>query len=89
MEHLKSSLFQVREKALIAIVSGFWIRHISIQLLINSSSKDVMAGFPNFSTILYKSAGLSFHSVASSSALDCLSTSISIVPGICAAATHY
>ena len=89
VEHSKSSLFQVREKALIAIVSGFWIRYISIQLLINSSSKDIFNGFPNFSTILWKRAGLSFHSVASASALDCLSASILIVTGICAAATHY
>ena len=76
--------------ALIAIAAGFWMpRHTSIQLLINSSSKEILYGFPNFSTILWKRAGLSFHSIASSSALDCLSASILIVPGVCAAATHY
>ena len=51
--------------------------------------KRYMSGFPNFSTILCKRARLSFHSVASSSALDCLSASILIVPGVCAAATYY
>ena len=48
-----------------------------------------MSAFPNFLTILWKKAGLSFHSVASSGALDCLSASILIVPGVCAAATYY
>ena len=51
--------------------------------------KRYMSGFPNFPTMLWKRARLSFHSVASSSALECLSASILIVPGICAAATHY
>ena len=48
-----------------------------------------MSAFPNFSTILWKKAGLSFYSVASSSALDCLSVSILIAPDEFAAATHY
>ena len=51
--------------------------------------KRYMSSFPNFSRIFWKSARLSFHSVASSSALYCLSASILIVPSICAAATHY
>ena len=89
----KSLLFQVRENALIAIASGFRMpRHIPIQLLlilIVKFSKDMYSGFPNFSTILWKRARLSFQSVASPSALDCLSASVLIVPGICAAATHY
>ena len=79
-----------KEKALIAIASSFWMpRHISIQLLINSSSKEILSGFSNFSTILWKREGLSFYSVVSFVALDYLSASIFIVPGICAAATHY
>ena len=44
-----------------------------------------MSAFTNFSTILWKRAGLSSHS----NALDCLSVSILIVPGECAAATYY
>ena len=52
----KSLLFQVRENTLIAIASGFRMpRHIPIQLLlilIVKFSKDMYAGFPNFSTIL-------------------------------------
>ena len=80
----------MREKASIAIASGFWMpRHISIQLLINSGSKEILSGFPNFWTILWKRAGSSLHSVTSSSALDCLSASMLIVSGICVAATHY
>ena len=76
--------------ALIAIASGFRMpKHISIQLLINSSSKEILSGFPNFSIVLWKREGLSFYSVASSIALDYLSASIFIVTGICAAATHY
>ena len=51
--------------------------------------KRYMGSFPNFSTILWKRAGLSFLSVASYSVLDYLSASILIVPGVCAAATHY
>ena len=50
--------------------------------------KRYMSGFPNFQQF-YENAGLRFHLVASSSALDCLSASILIVPGICAAANHY
>ena len=51
--------------------------------------KRYMSAFPNFATILWKRTGLSFHSVGSYSALDCLSASIFIVPGECATATHY
>ena len=50
--------------------------------------KRYMSGFPNFQQF-YEKAGLRFHLVPSSSALDCLSPSILIVPGICAAANHY
>ena len=79
-----------REKALIAIASGFRMpRHISIQLLINSSSKEIYVCFSKIFNILWRRVGLSFHSVASSNALDCLSASILIVPGVCAATTHW
>ena len=70
------------------LVSGCQDTYLSNCLLI-LVVKRYMSGFPNFSTILWKRAGLSFHSVASSSALDCLSASILTVPGIYAAATHY
>ena len=82
-------MFQVREKALIAIASGSECQdtYLSDCLLILVAERS-MSGFPNFSTILWKRAGLSFHSVTSSSTLDYLSASILIVPGICAAETH-
>ena len=70
------------------LVSGCQDTYLSNYLLI-LVVKGYISGFPNLSTILRKRAGLSFHSVASSSALDCLSASILIVPGICATATHY
>ena len=74
---------------MIAITSGSGCQntYLSNCLLILVTEKS-MSGFPNFSTILWKGAGLSFHPVASSSTLDCLSSSILIVPGICAAETH-
>ena len=61
--------------------------HISMCLLI-LVAKRYMSGFPNFSAIFWKRAGLSFHSIASYSTLDCLSASILTVPGICAAESH-
>ena len=51
-------------------------------------AKRSMFGFPNFWTILWKKVRLNFHSVPSSSTLDCLSATILIAPGICATETH-
>ena len=54
-------LFQVREKAVIAIASGFWIpRHVSIQLPINSSSKEIYVCFSKFFNNFMKKSSIEF-----------------------------
>ena len=76
-----------REGIDIASCCGIQDKYLCNCLLILVAKRS-MTGFSNFSTILWKRAGLSFPPSSILPFLDCLSTLILIVPGICAAGTH-